>query len=224
MEYEINCPCGKVIPVSEGMAGTWANCECGKTILVPSWFEIRAAEITGEPVLVIPDLQSLEKSAPARQPATVIINPTAATVTTDRGPRSESCRRAQVMAALTADAVWIQDTWRVQSLSLQGLEIEKRGIAVELSRTSGSDGKSEKLTLAFATAAEGQRWYDKIQGCQAKLNSDAPPDTSYVPEGVALVRNAADAPHVPLGRVAFLGRSPGYRGPGDSTPRRDVGG
>jgi tetratricopeptide (TPR) repeat protein len=209
MEYKIACPCGKVIPVSEEMAGSWANCECGETFLVPWWFEVRAAEITGEPVLVIPQASPLERSEPAPQRATVIINPTEATATTDPGSRPESGRRAQVMAALTADAVWIQDTWQVRSLSLQGLQIERRAKAVELSRNAGSDGKSERLTLAFASAAEGQRWYDKIQACQAKLNPDAPPDTSFIPEGVALVRNAADVPLVPLGRVAFLGRSPG---------------
>ena len=206
MEYEITCPCGKVIPVSEEMAGSWANCECGATVLVPSSFELRAAEVTGNPAPPVADLQSFDQAAPVMQPVTVIITPVEATVTSVRGTRSD--RRAQVMVALTTDAVWIQDTRRIRSVPVHGLMIERRGRAIELTRNRGQEAENETLHLGFTSYSEAQRWQEKIQACQSKLGAVAPPDGLYVPEGVVLVQKAPDVPYVPLDRVAFLGRSP----------------
>jgi tetratricopeptide (TPR) repeat protein len=113
------------------------------------------------------------------------------------------------MIALTADAVWIQETWRLRSMALDGLEIERRRHGEELALTPSREPSGEELTLTFAGAAEGQRWFDKIRGLQSKPIPDAPTDERVVPEGVALVRRAPDVPHVPLGRVGFVHRTPG---------------
>ena len=67
------------------------------------------------------------------------------------------------MASLTADALWVQDTWRLRSLALHGLDIERRGNSQELVLTPGPEASGEKLTLRFESAAEAQRWYDKIR-------------------------------------------------------------
>jgi len=112
------------------------------------------------------------------------------------------------MAALTADAVWIQDTWRLRSVALRGSEIERRAGSKELVLTLGPESFGEKLTLTFDSQAEADRWYGKIQACQSKLVADAPPDAQRVTEGVALVRRAPDVPRVAIGCVAFLHRSP----------------
>jgi tetratricopeptide (TPR) repeat protein len=112
------------------------------------------------------------------------------------------------MAALTPGILWIQDAWRLRSLPLQDFEVERRRNGKELALTPGHDPSGEKLTLTFASAAEGGRWYDQIQALRFEPIPDAGPDDRLVPEGVALVRRAPDVPHVDVGRVAFMHRTP----------------
>jgi tetratricopeptide (TPR) repeat protein len=111
------------------------------------------------------------------------------------------------MAALTPGTLWIQDAWRLRSLALPDFEVERRRNGRELALTPGREPAGEKLTLTFASAAEGQRWYDRIQALQFEPIPDGGPDDRPVPEGVALVQQAPDVPHVALGRVAFLHRT-----------------
>ena len=46
MGYEVTCTCGKVLSVSEGMAGSSMPCGCGRAVSVPSLSELRRQEVT----------------------------------------------------------------------------------------------------------------------------------------------------------------------------------
>jgi hypothetical protein len=41
MDYQLECACGKAVPVTEGMAGTTVPCTCGRIVSVPSLVELR---------------------------------------------------------------------------------------------------------------------------------------------------------------------------------------
>jgi tetratricopeptide (TPR) repeat protein len=112
------------------------------------------------------------------------------------------------MIALTPDALWIQDTWQVRPVPLPGLAIEKRRQGKELALTVGPGSAAEKLTLAFASAAEGERWCREIQAQQQQPAADVRPGDRHQPEGVALVRQAPAVPYVVLGQVEFTGQTP----------------
>jgi len=195
------------MPVTEGMAGASLSCECGSTVVVPPLTVLRAHAITDATPLSAPDSSSREETKPEARLLPEIIAPTWVCVRTERGAKSD--RRAALMAALSPDALWIQDTWRLRCLALQDFAIDKGPSAKELGLTLlGPEAGGEKLTLRFATAAEAERWHDKIQEWQSKYNPDAPPVRRTVPEGVALVRKAPDVPRVDLGYVSCLHRTP----------------
>jgi hypothetical protein len=206
MEYEIACGCGKLIPVSEEMAGSHADCECGGTVLVPSHFELRAADVAGVTAALIPDAPLLEKSPPVAKKAMEIIAPMPAVLLAERGPRSG--QRVPVMVALTADAVWIQETWRLRSVSLDGLRVEQQEKGKEIDLAPRPEDSNDKMTLRFRQASQGNRWYEKIQAAQSQLARDTAADCLFVPDGVALVKRAPEVPRTVLGRVAFLHYSP----------------
>ena len=42
MAFEIACECGKIIPVTEGMAGSSISCGCGRSLPVPSLSQLRS--------------------------------------------------------------------------------------------------------------------------------------------------------------------------------------
>jgi tetratricopeptide (TPR) repeat protein len=114
------------------------------------------------------------------------------------------------MASLTPDALWIQDTWRLRWLALENLALEggpgRRELVVAL---VGPTESGEKLTLEFASAAEVERWRDKIRACQLKHNAEDEPIRRMIPEGVALVRKPPDVPRVELGRVSCSHKTAG---------------
>jgi tetratricopeptide (TPR) repeat protein len=112
------------------------------------------------------------------------------------------------MVALTPEAIWVQETWKLRRVPLHGLGIERRRKGRELALTFGPEPLAEKLTLTFASAAEGQRWRREVEARQQQPTPDAPPADRHQPESVALVRQAPDVPHVALGRVEFTGRTP----------------
>jgi tetratricopeptide (TPR) repeat protein len=111
------------------------------------------------------------------------------------------------MAALTPEAIWIQDTWQLQSIPLQNLGIERQRYGKELVLTLGPEPVTEKLTLTFANASQGERWCREVEGRQRRLTHDALPSDRQPPEGVALVQQAPEVSHVSLGRVEFTGQS-----------------
>jgi tetratricopeptide (TPR) repeat protein len=111
------------------------------------------------------------------------------------------------MAALTPEAIWIQDTWQLRSVPLRNIRIERRRDGKELALTLSPETSTEKLTLAFAITAQGERWYREADARQQQLTLDALQSDLHPPEGVALVRQAAEVPHVVLSRVEFTGQS-----------------
>jgi tetratricopeptide (TPR) repeat protein len=116
-------------------------------------------------------------------------------------------QRVAVLAALTPEAIWIQDTWQLRSIPLQNLGIERRRNGKELVLTLGPEPFTEKLTLAFANATQGERWCHEVQVRQLRLTRDTLPSDRHPPEGVALVQQAPQVPHVVLGRVEFTGQT-----------------
>jgi tetratricopeptide (TPR) repeat protein len=112
--------------------------------------------------------------------------------------------RVRVMATLTGEAIWIQETWRLRPIPLRTLVVEQQRNGKELVLRLGPEPSTEKFTLAFAAAAEGQRWWKEIQS-QQRLNAESPTADRQLPEGVALVRQVPEVPYVTLGRVGFTG-------------------
>jgi tetratricopeptide (TPR) repeat protein len=113
------------------------------------------------------------------------------------------------MAALTADALWLQDTWQLRQVPLRSLgsiEAARHGWEVVLSYRP--ELSAERLRLTFASAEIGQRWHKELHARQQRLPPDAPPGDRAVPEGVALVKRAPRVPHAVLDRVTFTGPTP----------------
>jgi len=119
---------------------------------------------------------------------------------TERGGR----RGRRVMAALTSEAIWIQDAWQILSLPLGGLSVDRGKNGKELLVTLDREG--ENLTLAFTDAATGERWCREVRR-QQHLMPDAPPRICYQPEGVSLVRRVGDVPHTVVGQIQFTGQT-----------------
>jgi hypothetical protein len=64
--------------------------------------------------------------------------------------------------ALTPGTLWIQQAWRLRSLALRGLEIERQPNGKELGLTLDRESTNDTMVLTFADASEEQRWYEKI--------------------------------------------------------------
>jgi tetratricopeptide (TPR) repeat protein len=113
------------------------------------------------------------------------------------------------MIALTPEAIWIQETWQLRVVPLQGLAIERQQNGQELALTVDSKPCPEKLTLALSTPEEAEHWHREAQTRQQQLAPAAPPQgvDRQAPEGVTLVREAPEVPHVVLGQVEFMGPS-----------------
>jgi tetratricopeptide (TPR) repeat protein len=113
------------------------------------------------------------------------------------------------MAALTPDALWIQETWQLRQVPLQTVGgVAERDEGRELVLTLGPEPSAERLTLAFASAAEGAHWSRELQARRQQLRPEEPPGDRHLPEGVSLLRRAPDVPHVVLGRVTFADQTP----------------
>jgi tetratricopeptide (TPR) repeat protein len=109
------------------------------------------------------------------------------------------------MAALTPDALWIQDTWELRRfplLTLDNIETGKNGNVLNL--TFSGDPSPIRLNLIFASAAEGERWRDELMA-QQQAGTGAATFEGNAPEGVALVRNAPEVPHEVLTRMQTIG-------------------
>jgi Tfp pilus assembly protein PilF len=143
---------------------------------------------------------------PGPDPLEEVIAPTPVSLCTEY--RTLRGRPRPVMAALTEDALWLQDTWELRRVPLPTVAgVETLGYGQNLVLTLGPDASAEKLRLKFASAREGRHWLEDLKDCREQLRPDTPPDDRPVPEGVALVRRAPDVPHVVVGRVAFTGRT-----------------
>src|SRR5436190_1203352 len=197
MEYQVTCSCGNVITVSEDMAGLSIPCGCGRTVTAPSPWDTRTEAITGSVPPPAPDLVPAGDVPPTPSPVTEIIPPMQVYLRTERGGRPEQA--VPVLAALTLDTIWIQETWQLRPVPLHGLSIERsEPNGMELALTRGSDPTTEKLILEFTSAADGKRWHTEIQGRQQHVAPRTPQEDRRQPEGVALVRQAPEVPHVVL--------------------------
>ena len=230
MEYGIACVCGRIVAVSEGMAGSRTLCSCGRTVCLPPAGESRSPAIPeavapAVPNLEIPDdplprpslpiaddlppmpsLSLTDDSLSRPKIADEVIAPTQVSLESER--EGQQRRRAKVMVLLTTEALWIQDTWELRHLPVQALgniEVGRNGI--ELVLTCGSEPSAERLMLTFASASEGEHWYRELQE-QQQINADAPPGDGHVPDGISLVHSAPDIPYAALGQVEFSDRTP----------------
>jgi hypothetical protein len=128
---------------------------------VPSLSELRAQAITGAVPSAVPALRLPDETPPAPDSLAELIAPMQLFLRTEHSDQPD--RRVAVMAALTPEAIWIQDTWQLRSIPLQNLGIERRRNGKELVRTLGPEPITEKLTLAFANATQGERWCREVQ-------------------------------------------------------------
>jgi tetratricopeptide (TPR) repeat protein len=220
MAYQVVCTCGKTLSVSEDMADSAATCDCGRTVQVPSLHDLRMAAITAAPPppaespsqaitealpAPLPPLRFADDPPPGAQGSAVILTPTRVTLWTQRGALRDPPET--VMAALTEDALWIQNVWELRKVPLQGLgRIEACQDGAELTLAFRPGVSDEQLRLAFVSAAEGQRWHREIQARQ-QFSPGALAEDQRLPEGVALVRRAPAVPHEVLGRVGFTGET-----------------
>ncbi len=205
MEFQVACDCGNVLWVSEGMAGSSTTCSCGRTVAVPSLSALRAQPLPDAATPPASDPGSPTEPPPGPNRLADITAPVQVFLRTEGGDQPN--RRASVMAALTPDAIWLQDTWQLRRVPLQHLQIEKRRKGKQWVMTLGPEPAAEKLTLTFPSAQEGKHWYRDVQVRQPQLPPDAPRDDRYQPEGVAMVRRAPEVPHQVLGQVEFTGQT-----------------
>src|SRR5262245_11111325 len=164
MEYQVACPCGKALDVSEDMAGSAAACSCGRTVRVPSLSELRGEAITAPVPPPVPNPQPPDEP-PRPDAAAAIIAPTPVALWAEGGARPG--RPRPVMAALTAEALWVQDTWQLRRVPLHSLgSIKAQGGGKELVLTLRPELSAEMLRVTFATSGEGQRWHRELQARQ----------------------------------------------------------
>jgi tetratricopeptide (TPR) repeat protein len=215
MDYQIACSCGIVLSVYEGMAGSSIACSCGRTVPVPSLSELRGEAIMDVLPVPAPDLKAAVEPVPRPEPMTEIIAPMEVALRIEeRWPGANldpPSRRAKVMAALTADTLWLQDTWQLRAVPLRTVaSIEGRRRGRVLTLTFNPEASTERLTLTFASSAEGRRWRGQLEKCsvgETHTLLDSTRSERRPLEGVALVRRAPDVPHEVVGRVMFMDQS-----------------
>jgi hypothetical protein len=187
MNHEVNRPCGKVSPVSGGAAGPEVSCGCGRELpetpsgvlhdaavavkvvyadegesesKSKSAVKCAGAEQRFVPnVVSVADLPSADEGSKAPEPRVVIIPPMQASLRTWQGERRGG--RTSVMAALTTDAVHFQDAWRLGSVPLGDVRIERRRgrdvLAMTHAPTCVPDAPAQRLVLSFASRPEAAR-------------------------------------------------------------------
>jgi tetratricopeptide (TPR) repeat protein len=153
-----------------------------------------------------PDLSPPEVTPPAADPPAVVIAPVPVSLRSERGPQARRCRL--VMAALTADALWLQDTWQLRLLPLSilaGVEMTRNGRGLTV--TVRPEVADERLRLTFDDAAEARRWHGELLAQREQPPAETPAEPRRVPEGVALVTRAPGPSQVVVGQVEFTGRT-----------------
>src|SRR5262245_18009040 len=104
MTYQLNCDCGRILPVSERQAGSSIVCSCGRTINVPASTEqCNEAVIEGMPPLAPAPLPRTSLSAELDRFASIIA-PTELWLQTEGGMATGESMH--VLAALTPDTFW----------------------------------------------------------------------------------------------------------------------
>ena len=134
------------------------------------------------------DFQTSEEHPPGFNDVTEIIAPMQVQARTESKERRG--RRAHVMAALTPEAIWIQDTWQLRCVPLLNLVVERQTNGKDLALTLGPETAADKVTLTFPSFEVAERWHKEIQEIQKRLALHGPRGDLYQPEGVSLVRSA----------------------------------
>src|SRR5262245_25869132 len=186
MTFDIACPCGSVVPVTAGMAGSTTTCECGLVLAVPRLSQLRSRPMAEAVPIELNPAPADGPRPPRPEPVDVVIPPTPVRLSR---PETDS---VEALAMLAGGAVWVQEIWQVHCIPLLGLEIGTPGGAAV---TLGS------LTLTFDTPGRLRQWCAAIETHRA----EPVPIAGHVAEGVALVRNPPDAAFEDLGRVEAAG-------------------
>jgi tetratricopeptide (TPR) repeat protein len=117
-------------------------------------------------------------------------------------------RPKAVMATVTSEALWIQDTWSLRKYSwtaLESIELLRKG--KDLVMTFLTAAGPECLKVTFAYADEGYSWERLIRSQPRQLAPGLSLDLRPAPEGVALVKSVPDVPYMALGWVDFTDRN-----------------
>jgi len=112
------------------------------------------------------------------------------------------------MAALTTEAIWIQDTWQLRRVLLHNLEGIESCPGKQLILVCRPETSAEKMTLTFASLPERERWAKEIETRRQEIQTSLPVNTAYLPEGVALVKRMPDTAYVVVDRVGFTAQTP----------------
>ncbi len=194
MDREVTCPCGLVVQVPDGTPGLSVTCACGQTVCLPE------PAVPSDPVLDpipvhLPSFLSAANRPPELPPVNELVPPALVSV---RGPWSGGA--VQAMAALSAEALWLQETWRLHSVPIRdvaGMEVQSGGSELTLSLSAG------KISLTFATSKVGQQWHAAIEEARNQPPPKTPPEGRHLPKGVVLVQEAPEVPQVVVGRVEW---------------------
>jgi tetratricopeptide (TPR) repeat protein len=148
-----------------------------------------------------------EEMPPSPRPPVEILAQTQVALQIENG--IQPARPRQVVIALTADSLWIQDIWQLRRVPLPAIgTLESRRNGRELVLTSPPESPVETLTLNFASASQGQHWHGELDARRQECGPAALPVDRIVPEGVALVGQAPAVPHEILGQVEYTDRTP----------------
>jgi tetratricopeptide (TPR) repeat protein len=154
-----------------------------------------------------PDPAPADEPRPDPGPPAEVLPPTPVVLSIEGGFGSGGAR--PVLAALTADALWLQDTWRLRHVPLSALAgIEMLPNGKELALTVPPGPSAERFRLTFAGVARARLWHGELLARREQLPAEAPPATRRVPEGVALVKGGPGPSHVVVGQVEFSARTP----------------
>jgi tetratricopeptide (TPR) repeat protein len=137
---------------------------------------------------------------------TEILPPTAAILRTGIG--KPAGRPSMVMAALTSEALWIQETWALRRLPLSGVtDIDLAGASTRMVLTFGSDAPPEKIEFTFATVGQREQWAVNVQARKQSTDPEEADAAQPAPSGVTLILGSANVPHRVLGEVTFTDHS-----------------
>ncbi len=154
----------------------------------------------------LPDCVPADAPQPDLNPSPKILLTTSVSLWIEGGERTVSPR--PVLAALTADALWIQDTWQLRQIPLPTVvAVQTRRNETELTVTLRPEAGGATLWLTFARATQGQCWCKELNTLLQQLPLATPPGDRVVSGGVALVQGAQDLPHVVVGKVECTART-----------------
>jgi hypothetical protein len=153
-----------------------------------------------------PDSAPADELRPDPEPPAEVLPPTPVVLRTEGGV--ESGRARPVMAALTDDALWLQETWKLRHFPLSALAgIERPADGMDLILTFHPETSAESLRLTFDDTADARRWHERLQVSREQLPVESPSEFRHVPEGVTLLMGVAEPSHVVVGRVEFTGHT-----------------